>query len=228
MVFFVLTLVVVACSLVPQFWVRYTLRKYSRELPNMPGTGGELAQHLIERFELEGVTLEASEPGADHYDPEAKAVRLSPVYLNGRSLTAVAVAAHEVGHAIQYHRQERISRLRSQYIPLSIRLQKAGTMILMAMPIVTGITKIPAVFVGTLAISLVLQLIAAFLYLFVLPEEWDASFNKALPILEKGNYLPEEYYEPVRKVLKAAALTYFAAALANILNVGRWFLIFRR
>ena len=228
MVLFALTVTIVICSLIPQFWVRYTLKKYSRELPNMPGTGGELAQHLIERFELEGVSLEACDQGADHYDPQAKVVRLSPSYLEGKSLTAVAVAAHEVGHAIQYHRQERISQLRSKYIPISVRLQKIGTMILMAMPIVTGITKAPAVFVITVAVSLGLQLLAALLYLFVLPEEWDASFNKALPILEKGSYLPSEYHEPVRKVLKAAALTYFAGAFANILNIGRWFLILRR
>lgn len=228
MIFLIVTIVLVLCSLLPQFWVRYTLHKYSVELQGMPGTGGELAQHLIERFELTGITLEQCDEGADHFDPQAKAVRLSPSYFEGRSLTAVAVAAHEVGHAIQYHRNERVSQLRAKYIPLSFKLQKAGTVVLMLLPIITGITKVPGFFMAAVAVSLLLQLAGALMYWVVLPEEWDASFNKALPILIEDEYLPSAYHEPVRKVLKAAALTYFAAALANLLNVGRWFMILRR
>ena len=65
-------------------------------------------------------------------------------------------------------------------------------------------------------------------YLIILPEEWDASFNKALPVLIEGDYVEAAQIPAIRQVLKAAALTYFAAALANILNVGRWLMILRR
>lgn len=228
MVFFLITVALLACALLPQLWVRYTLRKYSTELKSMPGTGGELAQHFIERFALKGVQLETCAEGADHYDPHAKTVRLSPSYYHGRSLTAVAVAAHEVGHAMQYYRGERISQLRAKYIPLSIILQKAGTWALMLLPVATVLIKTPTVFVTLVGISLALQLAGACMYLIILPEEWDASFNKALPLLIDDDYLPEPYHAPVRQVLKAAALTYFAAALANLLNIGRWFMILRR
>lgn len=66
------------------------------------------------------------------------------------------------------------------------------------------------------------------MYLIVLPEEWDASFNKALPILEDGEYLNAAQLQAAKQVLKAAALTYLASALVNVVHIGRWFLILRR
>jgi Zn-dependent membrane protease YugP len=67
-----------------------------------PGTGAELARHLLDRFDMKHIKVETTERG-DHYDPETKAVRLTPDKFSGKSLTAVTVAAHEVGHAIQDH-----------------------------------------------------------------------------------------------------------------------------
>ena len=228
MLLIILTAIIALVSFLPQLWVRYVMRRYAEPIPELPGTGGELAEHLIERLQLTGTQLEQTDPGADHYDPQANAVRLSPSNYADKSLTAVAVAAHEVGHAIQFVREEPISRLRGKYIPLSIQLRKIGLFMLMGLPLVAIIVRAPAAMAVFIGISLLLQLIAAGLYLIVLPEEWDASFNKALPILLDGEYLPEEQIEPVRKVLKAAALTYFAAALADVLNIGRWFLLLRR
>ena len=83
----------------PQWWARYTFRRYAGASPNVPGTGAELARHLLNRFGMEDVGVEPAEQGADHYDPEQRMVRLGPDNYNGKSLTAVAVAAHEVGHA---------------------------------------------------------------------------------------------------------------------------------
>ncbi len=172
--------------------------------------------------------LEKTEPFRDHYDPEAQCVRLSPDNYDGKSVTAVAIAAHEVGHAIQFHRKEKISRLRNQYLPVSVMLGKMGTWMLLAMPIVSIITRSPSVMVLFIAVSLMLQLAGAMMYLIVLPEEWDASFNKALPILIEGDYLPEDKIPAARQVLRAAALTYFAGALANVANIGRWLISLRR
>ena len=76
--------------------------------------------------------------------------------------------------------------------------------------------------------SLLLQLVGALAYLIILPEEWDASFNKALPILIEGEYVAEDKLPNIRNVLKAAAITYFASALASVLNIGRWLLLLRR
>ncbi|MFT7471962.1 MAG: Zn-dependent membrane protease YugP [Kiritimatiellia bacterium] len=213
---------------VPSFWVRHIMSKHSKEIAELPGTGGELAKHLIERFQLTGITVEEAAPNTDHFDPSGPVVRLSPDNFNGRSLTAVAVAAHEVGHAMQFHRGEKIFELRKRYLPLATRLNRVGVVIMMTFPFIALLIRMPLVIGGVIALSLLLQLAGAFAYLIILPEEWDASFNKALPVLIEGEYIEQAHIPAVRQVLKAAALTYFAAALANVLHVGRWFMLLRR
>ena len=213
---------------VPSFWVRHIMAKHSKEVAELPGTGGELAKHLIERFELTGITVEEAAPNTDHFDPAGPVVRLSPDNFNGRSLTAVAVAAHEVGHAMQFHRGEKIFELRKRYLPLAARFNRVGVVIMMTIPFIALLIRMPLVIGGVIALSLLLQLAGAFAYLIILPEEWDASFNKALPVLIEGEYIKLAHMPAVRQVLKAAALTYFAAALANVLHVGRWFMLLRR
>ena len=76
------------------------MRRYSTEQSEIPGTGGDLAKHLIERFSLTDVEVEVTEL-RDHYDPIEKKVRLSQKHYESKSLTAIAIAAHEIGHAIQ-------------------------------------------------------------------------------------------------------------------------------
>ena len=213
---------------VPSFWVRHIMSKHSKEIAELPGTGGELAKHLIERFELTGITVEEAAPNTDHFDPSGPVVRLSPDNFNGRSLTAVAVAAHEVGHAMQFHRGEKIFELRKRYLPLATKLNRVGVVIMMTIPFIALLIRMPVMIGGVIAVSLLLQLAGAFAYLIILPEEWDASFNKALPVLIEGEYIEAAHMPAVRQVLKAAALTYFAAALANVLHVGRWFMLLKR
>ncbi|MCY4356757.1 MAG: zinc metallopeptidase [Gammaproteobacteria bacterium] len=224
----ILGLMLALLVLFPSFWVRRVMRVHARDRTDMPGTGGELAQHLIQRFELEGIEVEETGPFRDHFDPKHKMIRLSPANFNGKSLTAVAVAAHEVGHAIQFHRQERIFELRSRYMPLAQALSRAGIAIMWALPVIGFLLRSPFAVGMVIGLSLLLQIAGALSYLIILPEEWDASFNKALPILIEGEYVRGEELPVVRKILRAAALTYFSAALANVLNIGRWFLLLRR
>ncbi|MEM1434483.1 MAG: zinc metallopeptidase [Pseudomonadota bacterium] len=227
MLFAILLIALLAALYGPSLWVRSAMRRHSREIEDMPGTGGELAQHLIERFELDGVKVEEASAGNDHYDPTNQTVRLSPEHLNGKSLTAIAIAAHEVGHAIQFARQEPISRIRGRWIPPALALRKSGILLLSTVPLLAAVVRVPPFIVAAVTCGLALQLIGALMYLIVLPEEWDASFNKALPILEEG-YLPEHHVPAVREVLRAAAMTYFAGALADLLNVARWIMVLRR
>jgi Zn-dependent membrane protease YugP len=224
----ILMLVLVLAIYAPQFWVRHTMRKYSTEISEMPGTGGELAEHLVARFELEGVTVETTDEGRDHFDASGPAVRLSPSIYNGKSLTALAVATHEVGHAIQFCKREPVFQLRRKYMPTAMLLRRAGEILLLAVPIAALVLKAPPLIIGLVVLSLGLQLLGAGAYLIMLPEEWDASFNKALPILEQGEYVPESKLPAIRSILQAAALTYFASALASIVNLGRWALLLRR
>src|SRR5499426_4748762 len=89
----------------PHWWVRHVLERHGVERADLPGTGGELARHLLDLAGLHGVKVELTRDG-DHYDPEECAVRLLPQHHDGRSVAAVAVAAHEVSHAIQHARGE--------------------------------------------------------------------------------------------------------------------------
>jgi len=228
MIYVLLVLLIVLIIYSPQIWVKLMLRKHSSHAEHLPGTGGELARHLLDRFSLEFVKVEAAERDRDHYDPQSNTVRLSPDYLNGKSITAVAVAAHEVGHAIQFNRKEAVSFLREKYLGTAIRIKKAGTIILIFSPLIFALLRIPQSFLAVVCLGLIIMLTSVFMYAAILPEEWDASFNKALPILTEGQYVNDSELAAVKQVLTACALTYVAAALADLLSIWRWLLILRR
>ncbi len=226
--FLILALVGVFLLSFPSFWIKYVLRKHGVRRDDLPGTGAELAIHLLKQYELHDVVVEETEEGRHHYDPGSKAVRLGPSVYHEKSLCAVAIAAHEVGHAIQFERQEIISVLRGRYQPVAQMFKKAGILMFGALPFVGILLRAPSAMFIFVALGILLQLIGALMYLIVLPEEWDASFGKALPILSKGEYVQEEDIPAVRRILKAAAFTYFAGALSDLVNIGRWLLILRR
>ena len=205
----------------PTLWVRWVMHRYSADLPDLPGTGGELAQHLIEQLGLEGVGVETSDIG-DHYDPENRMVRLTEGNWSGKSLTAVAVAAHEVGHAIQHHQNDARLNARTKLIPIVTVLGQLSVGVLTVAPIVGLLTRHPALTLLIAGIGLSGLLFRMLLHLVTLPTEWDASFGKALPVLTEGKYISSEQEKIVRRVLGAAALTYFAAALADAFNLFRW------
>ncbi|MEM1316666.1 MAG: zinc metallopeptidase [Pseudomonadota bacterium] len=210
----------------PQMWVKYQLRQHSADRPDLPGTGGELAEHLVEHFGISNVTVEQTDAG-DHYDPEAKVVRLSPDNYSGRSLTAVAVAAHEVGHAMQDHRGERGLRLRQRLVKLTMVTDKFASIFFIAAPVLGILARTPAAFIGFAVIGLGLLAIRILVHLVTLPVEYDASFGKALPILKEGGYLSNEDLPAARSVLKAAALTYVSAAAMGLIDLARWIRILR-
>ncbi len=226
MIYLVVIVFVLALVAIPGLWVKRTLEKYSVEYDALPGTGGELAHHLIQRFELP-VKLETTEAG-DHYDPTAKAVRLSEQFMNGRSLSAVAVAAHEVGHAIQHTKDYTPLNLRSRLAGIAIHAEKLGSAAFIFLPIMALVTRSPTFGGVMLAVAVGSMLIGVLVHLVTLPVEWDASFNRALPILEQGNYLNDQELKIARKILLAAALTYVAGALLSLVNIWRWIYLLRR
>ena len=186
MIVFVLILVVVVFA--PSLWVRWVMHAYSEDLDGMPGTGGELAQHLIERFGLESVKVETTEVG-DHYDPVDKRVRLSEANFSGRSLTAIAIAAHEVGHAMQDHQNDPRLVIRTKLVPIADKVARFSAGAIWAAPIFALITRHPVPFWVLAACGLGGLLIRMMVHLVTLPIEWDASFGKALPVLKAGSYL---------------------------------------
>jgi Zn-dependent membrane protease YugP len=223
-------LIIIAVVLVivfgPQLWARHVLKRYSQHREEIPGTGGELAIHLVENSKLEGVSVERI-PQGDHYDPINKVVRLSEAVYDGKSLTAVAVAAHEVGHAIQDELNYAPLKLRSRLVGLASVSERIGAMILVALPFITALTRIPAAGALMLVAGLAILLVPVIVHLITLPVEFDASFKRALPILALG-YVPDEEMPAARHILTACALTYVAASLAALLNFWRWIYFLRR
>ncbi len=222
----VLIVFVLAAVFGPQLWARYILKHHSRHRDEIPGTGGELALHLIENSKLEGVTVEKI-PQGDHYDPTEKVVRLSESVYDGKSLTAVVVSAHEVGHAIQDHLNYAPLKLRTRLVLLAGISERIGAMILIALPFITALTRLPATGAVMLVSGLAILLVPVAVHLITLPVEFDASFKRALPILALG-YVPEEEMPAARRILTACALTYVAASLSAILNFWRWIYFLRR
>lgn len=225
--FIIILLIVIAILFGPQWWAQYTFRRYAKPLKRLQGTGAELARHLLDRFEMPHVKVEKSEENADHYDPNDQAVRLSPNNFDNKSLTAIAVAAHEVGHAIQHHRKEKLFAWRGRLAIFANAIQKFGVAALMIMPVITAVTRAPALGGFLFIVGIGSMFAATIVHFITLPVETDASFNKALPILESG-YIEAEDIPKVRRILRAAALTYLAGSLSSLLNLWRWIAILKR
>ena len=210
----------------PQLWVKRVLSQHGADRPDLPGTGAELARHLLDEADLQSVTVEKTDLG-DHYDPEAHAVRLLPQHHDGRSVAAVAVAAHEVSHAVQHARGETAFMRRLELIRSLVWVERIAGVVLMLTPIVLIVVRSPALAILQLVAGIALLGIRVVVHATTLPVEFDASFGKALPVLLRGRYLAAGDMQAARGVLKAAAYTYVAAALASLLDVARWFRILR-
>ena len=220
-------LILLALIFGPSLWVKFVMKRYSKEKPEMPGTGGELAKHLIERFTLKDVKVEVTELG-DHYDPVEKKVRLLREHYESKSLTAVAIAAHEVGHAIQDQQGDKRLATRTKMIPVADKVARWSAAIISLSPVIGIITRHPMPFSLVLLLGLSGFIARMMVHAVTLPIEFDASFAKALPVLREGSYVSKSDEVAVSRILRAAALTYVSAALADILNLGRWIAILLR
>src|SRR5437763_4855252 len=160
----------------PQLWIRRVMAQHGAERPDLPGTGGELARHLLDEAELRGVAVELTGDG-DHYDPEARAVRLTPQHHDGRSVAAVAVAAHEVSHAVQHARGEPAFARRFDLVRKLVWVERLASVLLLLTPVVFLLVKSPALALLQIAAGLALLAIRIVVHVTTLPVEFDASFR---------------------------------------------------
>jgi hypothetical protein len=211
----------------PGLWVSAVMRRYHFPRNRYERTGGETARALLDSLGLEHVRTESTERG-DHYDPADKAVRLSPDNFTGTSLTALTVAAHEVGHALQDASGFRPLRWRTRLVRWVRPIEKAGAAMLMLSPFVAFVP--PTRFLGILTFlaGLGTLLSGVAVHALTLPTEFDASFRRALPLIRREAILRKEDLPRARKLLTAAALTYVSGALQSLLNIARWWTILRR
>lgn len=211
----------------PGIWVKRVLARYSEPADRYTGTGAQLARHLLDRNDLSSVKVEQTEAG-DHYDPDARAVRLTPDKYNGRSLTAITVAAHEVGHALQDHGNYGPLRWRTRLVKATRGIERIGAGVLLISPFLGLITRVPSIGLLTFAAGFITLGTSAVIHFVTLPTEFNASFARALPMLDEHRVLKTVDRPHARKLLTAAALTYVSASLMSLLNIARWLMILRR
>jgi len=212
----------------PNLWTRRILRKYNYCRNDIPGTGGDFANHLLKQLNLRNFKIKAgSGNNIDHYNPKTKTITLSANYYDSNSLTAIVIAAHEVGHALQDANQSKTLHLRTRLVKTSAQFEKVASVLLVSAPLLTVIFKVPLLGAGAVAIAIAVMGLPILVHLITLPLEYDASFNKAMPILKAG-YIDREDIRSSKKILTACALTYLSSSLASLLNFYRWIKIWHR
>ncbi len=223
----VVILLILGLVFIPGMWVRRVLERYSEPADRYSGSGAQLARHLLDQHGLQSVKVEATEDG-DHYDPIEKAVRLTPDKFEGHSLTAITVAAHEVGHALQDQQAYTPLRLRTRLVRIVGPIQRVGAGVLMVSPFIGAITRVPQIGILMFAAGFLTLASSTLVHLVTLPTVFDASFGRGLPRLDRHDILKDADRPHARRLLTAAALTYVSASLMSLLNIARWWAILRR
>ncbi len=223
----IFVLIILAIIFGPGLWVRRVMNRYSKPEDRYSGTGAQLARHLLDKSGLDSVVVESTADG-DHYDPDSKTVRLTEDKYSGHSLTAITVAAHEVGHAIQDRDGYAPLRLRSQLVRASRNIERLGAGVLIVSPFIGVLTRAPILGVIMFLAGFITLGTSTLVHFATLPTEFDASFSRALPMLDQYGILKKVDRPHARRLLMAAALTYVAASLMSLLNIARWWAILRR
>lgn len=216
-------LLIIILAQVPALVAKRIIKKYSKPQNDLPGSGGQLLEHFKKRFKVKDLKIEET-PVGDHFNPLTNTVCLTKQNMEGKSLTAVAVAAHEFSHALQYAEGSSLLRTRTYLARLAEFIQKLFNGILIAGLVISFIQpQITFVIIVLWFLSIIFGVIV---HLITLPVELDASYCKALPILEEGNYLDTKNMKTVKKILGACAYTYLASSLASFIIL--FYAIFRR
>jgi uncharacterized protein len=213
-------LVFLLLIIAPRWWIARVLRRHATPRQDIRWSGAEFARHLLDGMKLDAVTVEETEQG-DHYHPLAKSVRLTTDHFHGRSLTAIVVAAHEVGHAMQDATGYGPLHTRTRIADWAGYVHKVGALLVIAAPALAAILRHPGGLVIGLVAAVLVNLTAVVMHVVTLPVEFDASFNRALVVLKEGRFIPEREIGAARHILSAAAYTYVAAALIDLINLPR-------
>jgi Zn-dependent membrane protease YugP len=204
-----------------QHWLKKTVAANMQVAVGNGLTGAEIARRILDQNGLHDVPVEPSPGGplSDHYDPRKKSVHLSePVYA-GRSVASTAIAAHEVGHAIQHEKAYTPFRLRSAMWPAVAFASQAWLFLLMI--------GLFAQIAGLMTFAIILYSVVVLFQLVTLPVEFDAS-RRAMAQVSGLGLVSTGESQGARKVLTAAAMTYVAGALAALSQLAYWLLVLRR
>jgi uncharacterized protein len=218
----IVSLLFLGISLLVSSILKSKFTRYSK-IPLANGmTGKEIAEKMLREsgiYDVKVISVEGIL--SDHYNPVNKTVNLSPDVFNGTSVSAAAVAAHECGHAVQHATAYGPLMFRSKMVPAVQVSSMLVNWILMAGVIVLATTKSPFV----LLIGIVVMSITVLFSLITLPVEFDAS-KRALAWLNRTNITNQEEYPKAKDALKWAATTYVVAALAAVVTLVQYIMIY--
>jgi len=203
-------------TFISQIIIKITYSKYQKQENAKILTGFDVARQILDRNNLQDILiLETSGYLSDHYDPTKKVIKLSTDIYHGNTISSVAVAAHECGHAIQDKDNYKPMRIRSKIVPTVNLLTKVGYL-----SIVIG-----AIFdYRLMEIGVILLLSILLFQIITLPVEFNAS-HRALKQIDNLNLLSSNEQKGAKKVLIAAAFTYVAAVLTTLMQILRYALI---
>jgi Zn-dependent membrane protease YugP len=203
-------------STAPVIWLNYVFRKNDQILINMPFTGLEFGKLILKDYGLTEVKIEKS-LSVDHYDLLEKKVKVTQERLSKKSLTAISIVCHEIGHAIQHKEKYKALEQRTSLVKNTAWISQIGSSILLiGIPTILATGYYPLIKV-CLLLALLSLLIGIIVHLITLEVELDASFNKALPILIEK--VPPEYHDTCKSILRAAAFTYVIGVVRNFVSL---------
>ncbi len=191
------------------WYCNHQLRKYKKVPISLPLTGADAAYQMMRYYGITGVQIVRGKPGKDCFDPRSKQVSLGPDSFYGSSVTALATACHEVGHAFQYAEGYMPMRIRGAIVPVANVASNLWIIVLLA--------GIFLQFAGLINIAIILYACVVIFELVTLPVEFNAS-NRAKTYMETIA-LPKPEQKGAARVLRSCALTYVAAALVSILQL---------
>ncbi len=213
-------------GMILMFWaqqrVKATYEKYADIRSSLGMTGAQVAKTILQRMGIYDVTVEqVAGELTDHYDPSAKAVRLSESVYDSSSLAAAAIAAHECGHVLQDVRGYQFMNVRASLVPVANIGANFGPLLVMAGLFLTSLGSLSTLFIN---IGIVLFAGAILFHVVTLPVEFDAS-RRALRLIDELGILQGNENIGARKVLNAAAWTYVATAIYAALQLVQLLLI---
>lgn len=217
--FLVYFLIISLVPLYAQMKVKSTYQKYSQVQASSGLTGAQVARRILDQNGLYDVRIEET-PGflSDHYDPRSKTVRLSSNNYHGTSLAGSAVAAHEVGHALQDQEDYAFLRFRHALVPIANFGSSVSWILILAGMFFTAFRDLMLVGIIFMAAAVLFQIVT-------LPVEFNASSRAMQQIVSVGAIRNEEEHE-TKKVLNAAAMTYVAAAAVAVMELLRLSLMY--
>lgn len=196
-----------------ELYVKVSYNKYNRVKNKKSISGLDAAQLILKENDVDNIyVVETSGVLTDHFDPNNNVVRLSKDNFHNESISAVSVAAHEIGHVIQHKENNKLIRIRTSLVPI-VNFSSKLSYIVIVMGLVLSMTGLFYLGIAMMSTILLFQLVT-------LPVEIDAS-RKGLKYLKDFDILDSEELDQGKVVLKAAALTYVASLATTVIEILR-------